>query len=136
MEADEVFEACLFCQLPGHALSKHEVANFGQELHTYFPARDLCVQLWRKEAGQFLPFSKCLQEAKDRGVSMRDLLQAYRFLNTHGYINSGVPVMGDAMPQDERLVFTTNSVLRDSNLDVRACHCHRATNDVNVAYVI
>lgn len=118
MEADDVFEASLLCQLPGHALTKHEVANFGQSVHTYFPARDLCLQLWRKAPGQFLAFSQCVEEAKHRAVSMRDLLQAFKFLNSNGYINAGVPVVGDAMPKDDKLVFTANAVLRDSNLDV------------------
>lgn len=120
MDANEVLEASLFCQLPANALTKHEDAIFGQNVHAYFPARDLCLELWRKNPGQFLAFSQCVEEAQGRGVSMRDLLQAYRFLNSNGYINAGVPDMDESMPHDDRLILTTVSVLRDSNLDVRS----------------
>lgn len=130
MESDKRFEAALFCQLPGHALTKHEFANFAQAVHTYFPARDLCLQLWRQKPGEVLAFSQCVEEAKNRAIGVRDLVQAYKFLDTHGYINAGVPVMGETMPQPDRLVLTTNSVLRESNLDVCCRHTLRLMTTV------
>lgn len=116
--AESPIKAPLFAGLPAVALTKHEAALFRRP-QDYFRARDVVLELWMANPKDFLTFSVCLEEAKRRKVPETAILNAYKFLTRHAYVNVGFLSMDRVESGLDKVVFTTYTSLLESNLAVR-----------------
>ena len=111
-------KAPLFAGLPAVALTKHEAALFRRP-QDYFRARDVVLEMWMANPKDLLTFTVCLEEAERRKVPEAAILNAYKFLTRHAYVNVGFPSLAMLETGLDKVVFTTYSALLESNLAVR-----------------